>query len=227
MGHKKEGNSKKTWSSAQAFFNGIGTKESLEIEGNPVMEAWEEPYMKVLADKVTDNLPQGGGTFLEVGYGLGLSAKVIQSKFPKSHTIIEANADVFCRLMEENPGTIGLKGLWQDVVGHLRSGYFDGILYDPYIISEDDPAHHISFAFEAYRLLKPGGIFTFCNLTHFGERLPDLSYDMTKLWEEQLQSLGKIGFSELKWDVFDLGYLPPKECSYYDTQYFLVPCLVK
>ena len=109
---------------------------------------------------ITDNLPQGGGTFLEVGYGLGLSAKVIQSKFPKSHTIIEANADVFCRLMEENPGTIGLKGLWQDVVGHLRSGYFDGILYDPYIISEDDPAHHISFAFEAYRLLKPGGIFS-------------------------------------------------------------------
>ena len=52
MGHKKEGNSKKTWSSAQACFNGIGTKESLEIEGNPVMEAWEEPYMKVLADKV-------------------------------------------------------------------------------------------------------------------------------------------------------------------------------
>ncbi len=39
------------WKDARATF----TEEKLEIFGRPVMEKWEEPYMKELANIVTSN----------------------------------------------------------------------------------------------------------------------------------------------------------------------------
>jgi guanidinoacetate N-methyltransferase len=73
----------------------ILTDNALTIEGHPVMERWETPYMKMFAAVVTPH----GGQILECGFGMGISAQAIQSYCPTEHVIIEFNDDVFKRLM--------------------------------------------------------------------------------------------------------------------------------
>jgi len=88
------------------------TKTHLTIEGHPVMESWETPYMHALADRVAAD----GGHMLEVGFGMAISATQIQSH-PKvtKHSIIEINKDVFdtmTELKKTHPKINGLFGPW-------------------------------------------------------------------------------------------------------------------
>src|SRR3990167_7553369 len=76
------GYEKSDWADAKASFS----KHSLKILDEPVMEDWETPYMKDLADVATAK----GGVILEIGYGMGISAKFIQKYKIKKHIIIEA-----------------------------------------------------------------------------------------------------------------------------------------
>jgi len=84
----------------------------LTIEGHPVMESWETPYMHALADKVGHL----GGHLLEVGFGMQISATQIQSHpAVTKHSIIEINKDVFDTMMEFKktyPTVNGLLGPW-------------------------------------------------------------------------------------------------------------------
>lgn len=88
------------------------SKTHLTIEGHPVMEAWETPYMHALADTVA----QHGGHLLEVGFGMAISATQIQSHpGVTKHSIIEINKDVFDTMMEfkkTHPTVNGLLGPW-------------------------------------------------------------------------------------------------------------------
>ncbi|HEY9713119.1 MAG TPA: hypothetical protein V6C72_06595, partial [Chroococcales cyanobacterium] len=101
---------KEAWKVAPAIFDG----HTLKILGHPVMEDWEVPYMKKLADIATAN----GGKVLEVGFGMGISAGFIQSNDIVSHTIIEGNHDVavrareFCKTARRQ--TSVLEGLWDE-----------------------------------------------------------------------------------------------------------------
>ena len=77
---------KEEWKKANAHF----TTHALRILGHPVMEDWETPYMRELARIASSR----GGTVLEVGFGMGISAQFIQQSKIKHHIIIEMNANV-------------------------------------------------------------------------------------------------------------------------------------
>merc|ERR1719238_337231 len=165
------GGDKTQWKKINADYKdgGEGFGEVLKIDGHPVMEEWEKPYMGALAKVAASH----GGVVLEVGFGLGLSATAIQSHSITEHIIIEANAGVIERGKEwakKQPNKVTfLHGLWQDVVANLEDNSLDGVLYDTYPLNkEEQHIHQFGFIKKIYPKLKPGGILTYCNLTSIG-----------------------------------------------------------
>ena len=181
--------------------------------GHPVMEDWEKPYMTELAAIATRN----GGNVLEIGFGLGLSASFIQEKEVYRHYIVEANYDIFQRLLEFSKSAsskvIPIFGFWQDVVPQLQSDSFDGILYDPYPTSQDEYlSSEFNFIFHAQRLLKPGGLFTYYTCL---EESCDDYIDMVK--DAGYRTGG--GYS--------IDVDPPPDCKYWGKKRIFVPILTK
>lgn len=197
------------WRDARAEQNERG----LTILGHPVMQTWETPYMNALAGIATGN----GGRVLEVGYGMGIAAGLIQRYPITEHVVIEANREVFERLTEfircaSHPVT-ALFGFWEDVVGSLASESFDGILFDPYPISlEQLHTQRFSFFQTAFRLLRPGGVFTHyageCEFTPEYRRLIEVA-----------------GFREYSGVRIELE--PPAGCLYWDEPWILAPTIRK
>jgi guanidinoacetate N-methyltransferase len=117
--------------------------------------------------------PSQAGDVLEVGFGRGVSATMLQERRPRSHTIIEMNRHsierYFVPWREEYPDAdIRLSaGRWQDELAKL--GLFDGILFHTYPMNEEEFVKYIlssvtfaEHAFEAMsQHLKPGGVFTY------------------------------------------------------------------
>jgi len=86
----------------------------LKIQGHPVMEAWEHPYMRRLAEIASSQ----GGNVLELGFGMAISATYMQdNKGSKDHPInehwiIEAN----------NNNNRHQRGFFQDAARLLKIG---------------------------------------------------------------------------------------------------------
>ncbi|NWI80329.1 GAMTA methyltransferase, partial [Dryoscopus gambensis] len=129
----------------------------LEILGKPVMERWETPYMHSLATVAASK-----------------GNEAVSVCLCRGDTGLEGDGDV-----------VPLKGLWEDVVPTLPDGHFSGILYDTYPLSEDTwHTHQFSFIQgHAFRLLRPGGVLTYCNLTSWGELLKTSYSDIEKMFE--------------------------------------------
>lgn len=200
------------WIESKACFSPDG--ESLTILGHPVMEAWEEPYMRELARIATCRK----GRVLEVGFGLGISAGFVQELSPDEHVIIEANRDVYERaklFADRSSGNVTvLHGLWQDVVGTLESESFDGILFDTYpLTSEEIHCNHFSFFAEAHRLLKKGGV-----LTYYSDEVEDFS-------ETHKRALKKAGFNAFSCQVCNVS--PPESCKYWRWSTIVAPIVFK
>ena len=201
---------KDAWRAAEA----VQTGDALTICGHPVMERWENEYMRDLASIAT----MRGGRVLEVGFGLGISAAFIQQHPIREHVIIEANREVFIAAevfakAAPSPAHV-LFGFWEEVVPDLPDGYFQGILFDTYpLTAEEVHRNHFPFFKEAHRLLGPDGV-----LTYYSDEIEDFS-------PEHLARLQEAGFRSIGSRPCHVD--PPQECKYWRAKTILSPIIVK
>jgi guanidinoacetate N-methyltransferase len=200
------------WKNSPAIYDSNG--DSLTILGHPVMESWEAPYMKALAEVATIK----GGRILELGFGLGMSAGYIQEHPITEHVIIEANVDVCQKARAfaasaKYPTTI-IEGLWQEVIPKLEGESFSGILFDTYPLNlHEVHRQHFWFFPEAFRLLSPQGVFTY-----YSDEVSDFS-------GEHLKALKDAGFMDIAGKICHVT--PPENCLYWKAETFLVPKITK
>ncbi|XVF36386.1 hypothetical protein REPUB_Repub19eG0054200 [Reevesia pubescens] len=125
----------------------------MDSNSKAVMMAWKKPLMEAHAKAVCS----GGGSILNVGFGMGLVDTAIQQYGPATHTIVEAHPEVYERMLRTGWGKKDnvkiIFGHWQDVLSQLES--YDGIFFDTYgEYYEDLREFHLHVPI----LLKPGGI---------------------------------------------------------------------
>jgi guanidinoacetate N-methyltransferase len=150
-------------------FIGLAEREKAQLTDQEIMEDWQIPLMEAMAKAITKR----GGDILEVGFGRGVSAEMIQ-KYPiDSHTIIECNDSIIEEYFKPWKTKYSDKdirlvhGLWQDTIDDL--GRYDGIFFHTYPLNEDEymqyvyasitfAEHFFSYASEH---LKSGGSFTY------------------------------------------------------------------
>jgi guanidinoacetate N-methyltransferase len=203
---------KSDWLNAPAKF----TKHDLKIFGCAVMEDWEKPYMKDLAKVACSS----GGTILELGFGMAISAKFIQKEKITKHIIIEANKEVadearkFAKKAKHE--TLVLEGFWEDMIKKIPNNSLDGILFDTYPLSDKElyQNHFFFFPF-AYKKLKKGGIFTY------------YSDEINTFGKVHLQKLQKAGFKKENINSKVCKISPPKNCEYWKADTMLTPIIKK
>ncbi len=203
---------KEKWKEARADF----TEHDLKIFGYAVMEDWETPYMKVLADIAASK----GGIVLELGYGMGISAHFIQQHPIEKHIIIEVNHDVVQKAKEfaksaQYPTEI-LEGLWEEVIENIPDNYLSGILFDTYPLVEAELyQNHFNFFPFAYRKLKAGGVFTY-----YSDEVRDFS-------DVHLRKLQEVGFKKENISREVASVKPPANCEYWKANTILAPMIIK
>jgi hypothetical protein len=191
------------WTTSSATFN----EHELLIEDQQVMQDWERPYMKAMADVVSAT----HGDVLEVGFGMGISASYIQATHVRSHTIIECNVDVMDRCRSWRREYLDrdirlISGRWQDIVGDL--GTFDSILFDTYPMSETEFDEHVlndatyaaHFFSAAAMHLRPGGV-----LSYYSNETDSVSRAHQRAL---FQHFTEVSFRVIR------SLRPPADCSY-------------
>ena len=156
----------------QQEWSGSGVKyddSQLIIQGQQVMQDWERPLMRAMAEIVTES----HGDILELGFGMAISATYIQEFGCKSYTVIEYNDGVvehFKKWKEQYPGRDirVIHSRWHDAVDQLGAETFDGIFFDTVPTNEEEYMREVidnvvmaeDIFPAASRLLRKGGIFT-------------------------------------------------------------------
>ncbi len=146
----------------------IEDRTQAELADLDIMEDWQIPIMKAMAEKVSCQ----GGHILEIGFGRGIGSDLIQKCGVDEHTIIECNDSIVRRFHDWKRNYPGRKihiqhGLWQDVLPNLDM--FDGVFFHTYPLKESDHVEQIGnsitfaehFFEHAAAHLRKGGVFTY------------------------------------------------------------------
>jgi len=192
----------------------INNKEILKKDGiNPqVMMEWEIPYMHALID----NVKPVNMDVLEIGYGLGYSAKRIQSYNPKSHTVIECDKVVIDKAKKDNLNINIVKGKWQEMLHGL--GKYDFIFFDDH--SDIVPSNVIELMFESSRL---DSFISLCIDSHLNDNgLISFYWNEESSLVERHSSNNKIKYIEKSIEV-DI----PNNCKYKKGNKCIIPLICK
>jgi amino acid adenylation domain-containing protein len=204
------------WGAARATL----TASQLTIAEQQVMQDWERPLMKAMAELAA----AAHGDVLEVGFGMGISGTYLQECGIKSHTIIECNDDVFSRAQQwrnQHPDRRIrlLQGKWHEVLDQLDT--YDAVLFDTYPLSEEEfrdaVINSVTFAESffpvAARLLRPGGVFTY-----YTNEIDSFSRRHQRRLLDHFGSLTLAVVRSLK---------PPEDCNYWWADSMVVIGAVK
>lgn len=139
-----------------------------DLSDEQIMEEWQVPLMEAMAAIAA----RSHGDVLEIGFGRGVSAGMIQRHGVRSHTVIECNPSVLARFDRwrktfPDRDLRVVPGLWQDVIGSL--GDFDAVFFHTYALDEDESvellANSVTFAAHFFPVaaahLRPDGVFTY------------------------------------------------------------------
>jgi len=139
-----------------------------ELRDDEIMEDWQLPLMDAMASVAA----RPDADVLEIGFGRGVLATLIQKAGVRSHTIVECNPHVLTRFEQWRSPLAGrdiriVPGLWQDVIGAL--GTFDAVCFHTYALDEDEAvellSNSITFAAGFFPVaaehLRRGGTFTY------------------------------------------------------------------
>lgn len=133
-----------------------------------VMETWEIPLM----EKHIELLNVKDKDVLEVGFGMGISARMIQQNQPKSHTIIESHPDViryYNNNFEYKNNTTLISNFWQNVIMGLDK--FDCIFFDTHMDKAEDFFNIVDLK------LREDGKFTYFHWENFHKEISDYNVE--------------------------------------------------
>ena len=153
--------------SAQSIMKGDFEQKTRDLiiwRGQVVMSRSEEPFLRMLLAEVARHFE--ARTVLEVGYGLGISARLIQRALrPKLHDIVEIDPTIFRDLQAYAAARLGVRAIRGDWFTFRRRRRYDLIFHDPFEYDLDGDHSKLSWgdyyedtAERAQELLVPGGV---------------------------------------------------------------------
>ncbi|MGH7504687.1 MAG: class I SAM-dependent methyltransferase [Longimicrobiales bacterium] len=148
---------------------GLPDRATVPLRDDEIMEDWQIPVMKAMAAIAAAS----HGDVLEVGFGRGESASMLQDAGVRSHTIVECNPSVIGRYHEWRAALPAdrelhlIEGRWQDVTDQFD--HYDGIFFHTYPLNEDEYADtvvkSVTFAEHFFPVaaghLRAEGVFTY------------------------------------------------------------------
>ncbi len=139
----------------------------LDQDGNMVMAAWETDIMQRSAAALCAGQPEGFA-IVNIGFGLGIVDRLIQTYKPARHVIVEAHPDALQLMRDQGwhkiPGVEIVGAKWEDAINDphspLAAGGFDAVYFDTY---SQDYADLRAFFEELPNIMAgPEARFSFC-----------------------------------------------------------------
>ena len=141
----------------------VYTRDSLRIGDEYVMHEWERPLIRKMVEdlKLTPD-----DRLLEIGFGMGISASILQEFGPASHTIVEPHPQVLVQAERWKGSRTNIQlhlGYWQQLDPGAQR--YSAIFFDPFADDmaavDDENLRFLKFA--AQSLLGDGGrLALFC-----------------------------------------------------------------